>query len=87
MICEVCGCTDERACVDDHGNACYWPIDTDPFDPVCSRCREEEEKMFPETDEELEAFAMMTTAFATDSSIYPSPRPDEDPMYWIAGSG
>ena len=63
MICEVCGCTDERACVDQAGNVCYWPRDTDPLGPVCSSCRELEEKIFPETDEEITAFDMMTKAF------------------------
>lgn len=64
MICEVCGCTDEKACVDDHGNACYWPTDTDPFDPVCSSCRELEEKVFPETEEEMDTFEAMARLFA-----------------------
>lgn len=62
MIRQVCSCTDEgeaRACVGEHGSVCHWPADTDPFAPVCSFCREEEEKVFPETEEEMEVFGMM----------------------------
>jgi hypothetical protein len=41
MICEVCGCTDERACVDpETGERCHWPLGIDPADPVCSFCLE-----------------------------------------------
>ena len=35
MKCVKCGCTEERACVNPFGEACYW-ISHDP--PVCSEC-------------------------------------------------
>lgn len=40
MICEMCGGAHERACVDEEtGERRPWPLDNDPFDPVCSFCR------------------------------------------------
>lgn len=39
MICVGCGCTDERACVDQEtGEPCHWPTGVDPFEPLCSAC-------------------------------------------------
>lgn len=35
--CRVCGCTEERACVDAWGDACSWS-DTDPS--ICTFCEE-----------------------------------------------
>ncbi len=36
--CLICGCTEEWACVDDHGDACAWS----PRDPrICSFCDED----------------------------------------------
>lgn len=40
--CQLCGCTDDRACPD----GCYW-VSTDP--PICSACAP------PQTAEELES--------------------------------
>ncbi len=46
MTCKECGCTDERACVDEAtGERCSWPWDVDPFDPVCSFCEDEDRRM------------------------------------------
>lgn len=32
--CRVCGCTENNACKQKDGNACYWV-----FDDLCSNCR------------------------------------------------
>lgn len=38
MTCERCGCTDERACVDAHGEPCAWVLPG-----VCSSCATDDE--------------------------------------------
>lgn len=42
MVCTGCGCTDERACVDDHGNTCVWVAED-----LCSMCDEQPEADCP----------------------------------------
>jgi hypothetical protein len=37
-VCRECGCTEERACVDDAGASCFW-VEPD----LCSACAEDEE--------------------------------------------
>lgn len=32
-VCDVCGCSDEQACVDEDGNACVWAAED-----LCSFC-------------------------------------------------
>lgn len=32
--CKECGCTDNKVCIDKHGNPCYWQEDD-----LCSSCK------------------------------------------------
>ena len=36
-MCEVCGCTDEDPCIDDHGEPCGWQ---DATKTLCTTCKE-----------------------------------------------
>jgi hypothetical protein len=39
--CVGCGCTDDRACIDEQGDACHWlKVNRMAGLGVCSRCRE-----------------------------------------------
>lgn len=37
-VCRICGCTDNNACVNSEGNACFW---VDSEHNLCSACVEE----------------------------------------------
>jgi hypothetical protein len=40
--CIKCGCTDDHACVDDHGVACHWvKVDRSAGTGICSQCAPE----------------------------------------------
>jgi hypothetical protein len=40
--CIKCGCTDDHACVDDHGVACHWvKVDRAAGTGICSQCAPE----------------------------------------------
>lgn len=34
-VCQVCGCTDDRACIDDNGIPCTW---VDETHTLCTAC-------------------------------------------------
>lgn len=42
MKCRVCGCTDERACIDEDGNSCCWVRPGLCSACVCPECGSED---------------------------------------------
>jgi len=41
IVCRICGCDDDNACVDQDGNACSWTlIDLAYPSGICSACAE-----------------------------------------------
>lgn len=74
MICELCGCTDERACVDaTTGERCAWSF-AGPLKDLCTFCTEE--LRIRRAALEGEAEVDLVGAFESKpKSVLPSPRP------------